>query len=272
MQIMKLNYLYLKEKKEVVSFVLLGVSALLAVLILIKVGSFFAASVRAERLVKKAVAQNNIDAKDMEKYFAESKTIANKLKRENLFAPPPPKQNPVKEVWGIFGDEVLIEDKWYKVGDKVGDAKIVAIGPTSVKIEWDGKEKAFAPIDAVVASAPVEPLRPVADAKEKKEPDQAGVEKVVIQFEERQIFGPGVGGVFGPMFGQGLPGGFDGLRERFQNMSEADRERLRAEMQQRRERWESMSEAERDRFRAEMRERFGGGRPPDDRQGQGGRR
>jgi hypothetical protein len=266
MQIMKLNYL--KEKKEVVSFVLLGVSALLAVLILIKVGSFFAASVRAERLVKMAVAQNNTDAKDMEKYFAESKTIANKLKRENLFAPPPPKQNPVKEVWGIFGDEVLIEDKWYKVGDKVGDAKIVAIGPTSVKIEWDGKEKAFAPIDAVVASASVEPMRPVPDAKEKKE---GGAEKVVIQFEERPIFDRGVEGGFGPGGGPGFPGGFDMIRERFQNMSEAEKERLRAEMQQRRERWESMSEAERDRFRTEMRERFGGGRPPDNGRGQGGR-
>jgi len=268
MQIMKLNYLnYLKEKKEVVSFVLLGVSAFLAVLILIKVGSFFAASIRAERLVKMAIEQNNIDAKDMEKYFAESKTIANKLKRENLFAPPPPRQNPVKEVWGIFGDEVLIEDKWYKVGDKVGDAKIVAIGPTSVKIEWDGKEKAFAPIDAVVASALVEPVRPVAGEKEKKEAPPAGAEKVIIQFEERPIFGPGVGGGFGPGGRPGFPGGFDGMRERFQNMSEAERERLRAEMQQRRERWESMSEAERDRFRAEMRDRFGGGRPPDDRGG-----
>ena len=273
MQIMKLDYL--KEKKEVVSVVLLGVSALLAVLILIKVGSFFAASARAERLVKMAAAQNNMDAKDMEKYFAESKTIANELKRENLFAPPPPKQHPVKEVWGIFGDEVLIEDKWYKVGDTVGDAKIVAIGPTSVKIEWDGKEKAFAPIDAVVPLASAEPMHRVPDVKEKKEAAQAGAEKVVIQFEERPIFGPGVGEGFGPGGGPGFGGGFDRMKERFQNMSEAERERLRAEMQQRRERWDSMSEAERERFRAEMGERFGGGRPPeppDSERGQGGRR
>ena len=77
MQIMKLDYLnYLKEKKEVVSVVLLGVSAFLAVLILIKVGSFFAASARAERLVKMAIAQNNTDAKDMEKHLAKSKAIA----------------------------------------------------------------------------------------------------------------------------------------------------------------------------------------------------
>ena len=52
---------------------------------------------------------------------------------------------------------------------------------------------------------------------------------------------------------------------RFQNMSEADRDRFRREMQERRERYMNMSEAERERFRAEMRERFGG------RGGRGGR-
>jgi peroxiredoxin len=43
-------------------------------------------------------------------------------------------------------------------------------------------------------------------------------------------------------------------------MSEAEREKFRAEMRQRRERYENMSEEEREKFRAEMRERFGGGR------------
>lgn len=253
MQIMKLDYLnYLKEKKEVVSVVLLGVSVFLAVLILIKVGSFFAASARAEHLVEMAIAQNNTDAKDMEKYFAESKAIANELKRENLFAPPPPKQHPVKEVWGIFGDEVLIKDKWYKVGDMVGDAKIVAIGPTSIKIEWDGKEKAFAPIDAVVASAPSRPKRAVPDEKEAA---KAGPETVSVQLEVRPMFGRGDRGRGGP---GGRPG-FDGMRERFENMSDAERETFRAEMQERRERFMNMSEAEREKFRDEMRERFGGG-------------
>ena len=59
----------------------------------------------------------------------------------------------------------------------------------------------------------------------------------------------------------GLGGRIGGIVERFQNMSEADRDRFRAEMQERRERYMNMSEAERERFRAEMRERFGG-RPP----------
>jgi hypothetical protein len=266
MQIMKLDYLnFLKEKKEVVSVVLLGVSALLAVLILIKVGSFFAASARAERLVKKAIAQKNTDTKDIEKHLAKSKAIAEELKRENLFAPPPPKQNPIKEVWGIFGDEVLIKDKWYKVGDTVGDAKILAIGPTSVKIEWDGKEKVFAPIDAVVASPPGKPKRTGPGAEE---PAKAGAETVSVQLEVRPMFGRGDRGRGGPGGGRpGFGGGFDAMRERLQNMSEAERQRFMAE---RRERFQNMSEAERDRFRAEMRERFGGGQGGG--RGPGGRR
>jgi hypothetical protein len=156
---------YLKEKKELISFVLLGVSAFLAVLILVKVTGFFTTSAKAEGLVKRAVAQNNTDTKDMDKYFAKYKALADELKKNNLFAPPPPKQHPVKEVLGILGDEVLIKDKWYKVGDTVGDAKVVAIGPTEATIEWDGKEKTFAPIDAAGPSQPGGPKTPRAVAK-----------------------------------------------------------------------------------------------------------
>ena len=53
-------------------------------------------------------------------------------------------------------------------------------------------------------------------------------------------------------------------RQRFENMSEAER----AEMRQRRERFENMSEEEREKFRAEMRQRFGSGRPGTGRQEQ----
>jgi peroxiredoxin len=50
----------------------------------------------------------------------------------------------------------------------------------------------------------------------------------------------------------------ENMRQRFQNMSEAEREKFMAEMQQRRERYQNMSEEERQKLRAEMRQRFGG--------------
>jgi len=249
---MKLDYLkVLKEKKELVSVVLLGVSAFFAVLILVKVTGFFTASARAESLVKKAIAQNETDANDMDKYFAKYKVLAEALKKNNLFVPSAQKQHPIKEVWGIFGDEVLIKDKWYKVGAGVGDAKIVAIGPTEVTIEWDGNKKTFAPIDAAGPSQPGGPRDSRAVAKA-GEPGGGSAQMVAV----------GSASAVRPMGGRGgMEGPMAGMMGRFQNMSEADRDRFRAQMQERRDRYMNMSEAERERFRAEMRERFGGGRP-----------
>jgi len=257
---MKLDYL--KEKKELVSVVLLCVSAFLAVLILVKVTGFFTASARAENIVKNAVAQNSTDANDMDKYFAKYKLLADELKKNNLFVPTPPKQHPVKEVLGIFGDEVLINDKWYKVGDTVGEAKVVAIGPTEATIEWDGNEKTFAPIDAKGSSQPGGPRDSRAAARS-GEAGGGSAQMVAVGSAERPMGGRG-----------GMEGFMGGMRERFQNMPEAERNRVMAEMRERRERYMNMSEAERERFRAEMRERMmgGGGRPPGGGRGPGGER
>jgi peroxiredoxin len=49
----------------------------------------------------------------------------------------------------------------------------------------------------------------------------------------------------------------ENMRQRFENMSEEEREKFRAEMRKRRERWEQMSEEEREKFRGEMRKRSG---------------
>ena len=147
---------YLKDKFVVI--VLLGVSVFLGIMILVKVRGFFVALAWAENVVKRAVAQSEPDANDVKEHLAKSKTIAEELKKKNLFAPPPPKKHPVSQVSGILGDEVLINDKWYKVGDKIGDAKIVAIEPAQVKIEWESKEKVFAPINAATAPTPTKKI------------------------------------------------------------------------------------------------------------------
>jgi len=256
---MKIDYLKdLREKKELVSIVLLGVSAFLAVLILVKVTGFFTAPAKAELLVKKAVAQNNTDANDMDKYFAKYKALANELKKNNLFAPPPPKQHPIKEVWGILGDVVLIgKDKWYKVGDKVGDAKIVAIEATQVTIEWDGKEKTFSPIDAGGSSQPGGPKAPRAVTKGGG-PGGGSAQMVTIQSQGRPTGGHG--------------GGIEKMKERFQNMSESERDKFMAVMKEQKEKYMKMSETERIKFKSEMIEKFSGGGPGGGREPDGGKR
>ncbi|OHB83345.1 MAG: hypothetical protein A2Z38_09970 [Planctomycetes bacterium RBG_19FT_COMBO_48_8] len=248
---MKLDNLkdHLKNKKELVPTVLLGVSVLCGILILGKVTSFFVASARAESVVKRAIEQNGTDPKNLERHLASSAAITDELKKNNLFAPPQAKQHPVKEVSGIFGDQVLIKDKWYNVGDKIADAKIVAIGPTSVTIMWDGREKSFLPIQAAIAEAPSGPRGRAATAKEnegegdgKDEKGEGSAVTVTIQSEGgRPEFG-----------GRGGPGeGFMAMRQRLENMSEEERQA----------------------FRDQMRERFAGGRggPGGGRGGPGGR-
>lgn len=59
--------------------------------------------------------------------------------------------------------------------------------------------------------------------------------------------------------GQGAQ--WQNMRQRFQNMSEEEKEKFRTEMRQRRERFQNMSEEEKEKFRAEMQQRFGGARP-----------
>lgn len=233
---MKLDYLknnHSKNNKDIVSVGLLGISALMGVLILIKVTGFFAAPARAENSVKKAVELSKPDPNEIKTYFAKSKAIADDLKKNNLFAPPLQKKHPVSQVLGILGDEVLINNKWYKTGDNIGDAKIVAITPIDVKIEWDGNEKTFIPFDAKGASAsgsrkPGGPGKPqVAKAGEKGSPD-------IVQVQQE-----------GRPEGMGRFGG-------------GDRGDMMERMREMRERFENMSPEERERARAEMRERFGG--------------
>ena len=243
---------YLKEKKELVSFVLLGVSVVLVASILIKVWSFFDASAKAEKIVKTAIAQNNADAEDMDKYFAKYKVLADELKKNNLFAPRAPKQHPVKEVMGILGNEVIIRDKLYKVGDKVGEAKIVAIGPTEVTIEWDGNKKTFAPIEASEPSQPGGPRSSRAAAKS-SESKRGSAQMVTIKAQGRPMDLPKVA--------------IERMKERFKNMSGADRDKFMAVMKKSEEKYKKMSDVERAQFKYEMIEKFSGGGPGGGRRG-----
>ena len=242
---MKRDYLnnnHTKDKKEMISVGLLGASAVIVVLMVIKVTGFLAAPVRAENSLNKAAALSKPDDEEVKKHLDASKAIADELKKKNLFAPPPPKKHPINQVLGILGSEALINGKWYKAGDSVGDAKIVAIEPTLVRIEWDGNEKTFLPIDTKGA-APSGPGKPGGPGKPQvaKAGEQGSPQMVQVQQEGRG--------------GEGM-GRFGG-----------DIERMRAM----RERFENMSPEEREQFRAEMRERFGG-RGPRGEGGPGGRR
>ena len=206
---------YLKDKRQLISRLLLLVSVILGVLILFKVTGFFTVSARAERLVANAVAQSKADPNDAEKHFAKSKEIADELKRKNLFVPPSPKQEPIKKVAAILGDEVLVDGKWYKVGDRIGDANVVAIEATCARFEWNGKEIVKYPMDLKPSPAKKKPAAkaPPRTPGERPQP--------VVEVGPRPR-GPG------DRMSRGR-----GMRRMFENMSEEEREAFRARMRER---------------------------------------
>ena len=86
--------------------------------------------------------------------------LVESLKKKNIFVPPPPKPKPPRQCQGIFGDEVLINGKWYKVGDTVpSGAKVLAVEAASVKLEWEGKEIILAPIQSATSSGAKPPAK-----------------------------------------------------------------------------------------------------------------
>lgn len=236
---------YLKGRERLVQYVLFGVAGVSVVLMLVKVVDYFVSSAKAQGIVEDVVSQGEPNEAVVREKLGGLRGIADALKKRNLFVPPPPRQHPVNAVLGIMGDEALIGDKWYKAGDKIADATIVAVEPTQVKIEWDGNTKYFAPLaSAEGSSGPPSGRRGPGGGGESAGPGPARVD----------VAGPGP------------------ERGGFGNMSEEQRAEMRARMEGMRARFETMSPEERDAFRNEMRSRFGGRGPGEGGGGPGGGR
>jgi len=208
-------------KTELYTKGLLAVAALLGALTCLRVAEFSAASSQGRDVAAAALDSGARDAgaaNDVSTLLASSRATAEDLKKKNLFVPAVPKQHPVSGVLGILGDEALIDGKWYKAGDRVGEAKLLAIEPTKVRIAWNGQEKDFYPIAAETGGPADRAGRPGAgdrSAMRGNAPTAAG----------------------GPAIGRPA-------------LSEAERS-------QRREQWQKMSPEERQRAREEMRQRLG---------------
>ena len=131
-------------------------STALCVLIFIRVSGFFISSATVAHTARQAADSVITDTNGADKVFVNSAALAQDLKRKNLFiAPQNETEHPVKNVMGILGDSVLSNGSWYKCGDKIQDAQIIAIEATFVRIKWNGSEKIFTPINSVSAAVQI---------------------------------------------------------------------------------------------------------------------
>ena len=151
--------LKIKLKKETVTFVLVCVGAVIVFTIFVKITDSVVYAKKAEGVMKKAFAQNqqNQQPEVIDKLIEPSQGIADNLKRRNAFNIGMAQrqiQFPVSMVNGIFGSEALINDRWYKQGDQIGEAVLVAIEPTQVRIKWQDDERIFVPITNEIPQQP----------------------------------------------------------------------------------------------------------------------
>ncbi len=196
-----------RHPSGMLSLAMLAAAVLLAAASVGKVIHVFVVTSRLEEATRKngisaAPSQDQVD-----KALAADRTVAAELKAARLFVPQQRRQNPVQEVYAILGDEVLINGRWYKAGDKVQDANVVLVEPTHVVVEWDGQRRNLYPIQATV----------VPDASSSRGVRGRGTGAV-----------PGLGGPVMTMFGQRGPmqggfGDFDQMRQQMQNMAPQNR-------------------------------------------------
>ena len=138
----------MKNRDKITAVMLTAFSVLLICAVFVKAVGLFVTKYKTNSLVEDSFEANKWEPNELEKYLNTDKKLTEELKKSNLFLPSAQKKHPVGNVAGILGNEVLINGKWYKKGDKIADAEIVRIHPTYVTIKWDGNKKDFAPIAA----------------------------------------------------------------------------------------------------------------------------
>lgn len=220
---------------------LFAISVIFIILTVVKVSGYASTSERITKAIDTAKSQNGHDEETVKKLLEKSREDANKLKKKNIFVPPPPKAKP-PVCLGIIGSSAIINNKYYKVGDKIGGAEIIAVGTKDVTIKWEGKEKKLVPFAENNKTPGGSRTGPKPSGDKGKKPDAKTATTTVVNQGPGQGMRPGMGS--------------GGGRGGFMNMSSQEREAMIAK-------YKSMSPEEQTRFREEKRRQMmesGGGR------------
>jgi hypothetical protein len=143
-----MGFVYTRQDEKVVLTLLRVLTVFLAVCICTKVWTSLA-TVRAAKAVAEAVVRDSTTSPGTApKESASGPDAAEQLRQSNLLLPGPPKQNPITEVTGVLGSEAFINGRWCKVGDTIGEARLLAVEATHVKVLWEGQTLVYSPLDA----------------------------------------------------------------------------------------------------------------------------
>lgn len=137
---------FMKTRVVYVARTLLILTAVLGYVMVRKVNAFVSDADSIPERIEKAISQGSDDGGKLKELKAPYTEAANRLKKKSLFSPPvSKKKNPVSIIDAVLGNEALIKGKFYKAGDKIGDAQIISVSAKSVMILWNDKEISIHP-------------------------------------------------------------------------------------------------------------------------------
>jgi hypothetical protein len=176
--------------------------------------------------VEKAIGHYKTMEKEVVTGIQKPSKAIEEMKKKNPFSGAEPTPG-MPQCQGILGQYALFGDQWYKIGDTVQDAKIVSIGPSDVKILWQGQEQSLKPFDVEVQYQKSQSGGPTPSAASQ------AAQPVVAQGPPDMPPMPMMGGRgFNPF--NMSPDEMSRMRDRFMNMSPEERRSAFEEMRGRR--------------------------------------
>ncbi len=135
-----------KDQKKVFSLVFIVFAVLLAGLTSAELFSFAGLSSTDSEISPEVLAQLTPDDEKVQEYLSQYQAKAEDLIGKNSFVPPPSGPEAPGDCTAIFGDEARIGDRWVSVGDRIGEAKVIEIGPTRVTLMLEDRRITRSPV------------------------------------------------------------------------------------------------------------------------------
>jgi len=135
-----------KDRKSLLSVVLLTLAVTLMGFTVFELAQIARADNDINALTDEDFKQIRPDAEKTREYLDAYQKAATSLTEHNMFVPPQDETEPEADCTAIFGDEARIDNRWVKIGDRVGGAEVVALGPTVVTLLWQDREIRRSPV------------------------------------------------------------------------------------------------------------------------------